>query len=154
MFNPFYGIEFIYRHGLIFLDLGHLRAFEELTPGDLREDLEWASAVYILTTDAELRDKTIRHLKPGKRSINWNGILATDFGSGHYAAIYWAFGLWGGCSWGGWEDNDGKEVPKVDTISRSYSMDSRLQFVALVAQAFRWGLKGNIPALAKVFQSK
>lgn len=149
--DPFYGIEFIYRHGLVFLDLAHLRAFEEVTPGKLRNDLEWASAVYMLTMDTELRDKAACHLKPGSRDINWYGILANDFGSGHYAAIYWAFGLWGGCSWGGWEDDDGKMIPKVDTISRAFSMDSKKMFIALVAQAFRWGLKGKISALAKVF---
>lgn len=150
LFNPFHGIEFIYRHGLVFLDLAHLRAFEEVTPSKLREDSEWASAVYILTAAPDLRNKTIHHLKPKRRSINWDGILATDFGSGHYAAIYFAFGLWGGRSWGGWEDDNGKKVPMVDTISRAYSMDSRLKFIALVAQTYRWGLQGMIPSLAKV----
>ncbi|OPY63658.1 MAG: hypothetical protein A4E56_00381 [Pelotomaculum sp. PtaU1.Bin065] len=147
LFNPFYDIEFLYRHGLVFLDLPHLRAYENLTPEKLRDDLEWASTVYILTMDTVLRDKVACHLKPRHHDINWDGILATDFGSGHYAAVYWAFGLWSGRSWGwgGWEDNDGKKIPIVDTISRSFSMDSRLRFIALVATAFCWGLKGNIP---------
>lgn len=150
-FNPFYGVEFIYRHGLVFLDQSHLEAFEKVTPGKLREDLEWASAVYMLTVNDELRSKTTCHLYPAKRGIAWDSILSNDFGSSHYAAIYWAFGLWGGNSWGGWQDDDGKIIPKVDTTSRAYSMDSRLKFVALVAQAYRWGLQGKIPALAKVF---
>lgn len=151
LFNPFNGIEFIYRHGLLFFDLAHVRAFEEATPGKLREDIEWAPTVYMLTSDAELRNKAAHHVNADKRKINWDSILATDFGSGHYAAIYWAYGLWGGCSWGGWEDNEGKKIPKVDTISYAFSMDSKLSFAALVAQAFRWNLKGKIPDLIKVF---
>lgn len=42
-------------------------------------------------------------------------------------------------------------VPIVDIVSRGYSMGSILQFVALVAQAHRWGLSGKIPAFAKIF---
>lgn len=150
LFNPFYGIDFVYSHGLIFLDIYHLDTFDILTPGKLRNDKEWASTVYMLTADDELRRKAVPHIDPLRREIDWNNILSTDFGSGYYAAIYWAFGLWGGCSWGGWEDKGGK-VPKVDTVSEGFSMGATLQLVALAAQAHRWGLSGKIPALAKVF---
>lgn len=153
MFNPFYGVEFTYSHGLVFLDQDHLKAFEIFTPGKLREDKEWASSVYMLTADYELRNKASRYINPVNRGINWEGILSTDFGHGHQTAIYWAFGLWGGHSWGGWEDDDGKKIPKVDITSEAYSMGSCLQFVALVAQAYRWGLSGKIPALVKVFNN-
>lgn len=154
LFNQFYGVSFIYCYGLIFLDQNHREAFELYTPGKLRTDLEWSSTVYMLTMDDELRNKASRHLNPVDRSISWDDILSTDFGSGHYAAIYWAFGLWGGRSWGGWEGDDGKMVPKVDITSKSYSMGSCLQFVALVAQTHRWGLSAKIPALAQVFTEK
>ncbi|MCL5273050.1 MAG: hypothetical protein M1486_07120, partial [Gammaproteobacteria bacterium] len=151
LFNPFYGIEFIYCHGLIFLDQEHLKAYEVFTPGKHREDKEWASTVYMLTADIELRSKAAPHINPVTRDIDCDGILSTDFGHGHLAAIYWAFGMWGGCSWGGWEGDDGKKVPKVDIVSEGFSMGASLQFVALVAQAHRWGLSGKIPVLAKVF---
>lgn len=154
LFNPFYGVDFLYSHGLIFLDQDHLNAFEVLTPGKLREDKEWASTVYMLTADIELRSKAVPHINPVNRQIGWDNILSTDFGHGHQAAIFWAFGLWGGRSWGGWEDGKGNKVPKVDITSEAYSMGSTLQFVALVAQAYRWGLSGKIPALAKVFIEK
>lgn len=148
LFNPFYGMEFIYRYGLVFLEDAHLKAFEEATPGKLREDTEWASTVYMLTTDNELRDKAACYLNPANREVNWNKILSNDFGSGHYAAIYWAFGLWSGHSWGGWEI-DGEIIPQVDTISRASSMDSLFKIIALVAQAYRWGLQQNIHIQAK-----
>lgn len=150
LFDPFYGIDFTYSHGLIFLDQDHLNAFETLTPGKRRDDKEWASMVYMLTADIELRNKAVPHIDPIKRDIHWDNMLSTDFGHGHHTAIYWAFGLWGGCSWGGWEDKGGK-VPKVDIVSEGFSMGATLQLVALVAQAHRWGLTGKIPALAKVF---
>lgn len=151
LFNPFHGTEFIYRHGLIFLDQDHLKAYETFTPGKLREDKEWAASVYMLTADIELRSKAAPYINLVIREISWDGILSTDFGHGHLAAIYWAFGMWGGCSWGGWEGDDGKKVPKVDTVSEAFSMGGPLQLIALVAQAHRWGLGGKIPALAKVF---
>jgi hypothetical protein len=151
LFNPFYGVEFLYSHGLIFLDQDHFNAYEVLTPGKRRKDIEWAPTIYILTADRELRSKTVPHINPSTRDIDWDGIISTDFGSGHYAAIYWAFGLWGGRSWGGWEGRDGKKVPVVDVVSRGYSMGAPLQFVALVAQAYRWGLTGKIPTLIKIF---
>lgn len=151
LFNPFYGVEFLNSHGLIYLDHDHEKAYEALTPGKRRDDLEWSAAVYMLTADRELRSKAVPHINPDIREIDWDSILSTDFGSGHYAVIYWAFGLWGGRSWGGWEGEDGKKVSMVDIVSRGYSMGSTLQFVALVAQAHRWGLSGKIPALAKVF---
>jgi len=140
----FEEIKLIPRLGLLFLDEVHLKTFQMLTPGRLRDDLEWASAVYILTADDELRKKAACHLNPNSRDINWFDIISTDFGLGHYAAIYWAFGLWGGHSWGGWEDDDGEMIPKIDTISRAYSMDSRLKLIALIAQAYRWGLSEKI----------
>jgi hypothetical protein len=151
LFDPFNGIDFIYCHGLIFIDQEHLNAYELFTPGKLRDDKEWSSSVYILTADFELRKKVSRHIRPVNRSIYWDGILSTDFGSGHYAAIYWAFGLWSGSSWGGWEDDDGKKIHKVDITSKAYSMGPCLQFVVLVAQAYRWGLSGKIPVLSKMF---
>lgn len=151
LFNPFHGTKFIYCHGLIFLDQDHLKAYEVLTPGGRREDKEWAASVYMLTADGELRRKSVLHINPVTREIIWNGILSTDFGHGHLAAIYWAFGLWGGCSWGGWDDGAGNKVPKVDIVSEGFSMGGPLQLIALVAQAHRWGLGGKIPALAKVF---
>lgn len=154
MFNPFFGVEFIYSNGLIFLDQNHLMSYEALTPGDRHKDLEWAATVYMLTADRELRGKAVPHINPVARKIDWDVIISTDFGSGHYAAIYWAFGLWGGRSWGSWVDDDGKKVPIVDIVSRGYSMGSTLQFIALVAQAHRWGLNEKIPALAKVFADR
>lgn len=132
---------FIYRHGLIFIDQSHLEAFEKFAPSKLRDDLEWAPTVYMLTSDQELRSKTNRHLKPKRRDIKWSRIMETDFGSGHRAVAHWAFGLWAGNSWGGWQNDDGEEIPRVDITSMACSMDQKLRFVALVAQAYHWGIK-------------
>jgi hypothetical protein len=74
----------------------HRELFQTLCPGKLINDGEWAGPVYILTSDAELRSKTIKHIHPSRREIEWGKIMKTDFGSGHRAALYWAFSLWSG----------------------------------------------------------
>lgn len=140
--------EFICRYGLVFVDESHLKAFEVVTPGKLREDIEWAPTVYILTMSRDLRNKAARHLDPKHRKIEWDEILAEDFGGGHLAVVYWAFTLWAGNNWGGWTRDDGAVEPMVDASSRVYSMDERSRLVALVATGYRWGLQGYLSVLA------
>ena len=135
------NVHHLYHHGLVFLDSSHLEAFKKLVPSKLRDDIEWVPTVYVLTSDHELRSKTNRHIQPSRREIKWCRIMSADFGSGHRAAANWAYGLWATCNWGGWQDDTGKEIPHVDTISVSYSMGPKLRFVALVAQAYRWGMQ-------------
>jgi hypothetical protein len=141
--------EVIFRYGLVFLDELHLQAFEAVTPGKLREDIEWVPTVYMLTMNEHLRAKAACHLEPESREIKWYDILADDYGSGTRAAIYWAFTLWSGRNWGGWEDDDGTVLPVVDAASGAYSMDKISRLVALVATGYRWGLQGFLPPLAK-----
>lgn len=118
----------------------HKDVFLSLCPGKLLNDVEWSSTVFIFTSDDELRRKTNKHIKPQKREINWDAILATDFGSGHYSAIYWAFSLWSGNSWQ-W-NNKGERIEPIDTMSRAYYMDYNLQRTAITALELRWRIKG------------
>lgn len=124
----------------MFNDQEHKSAFLALCPGKLLNDVEWSSSVFILTSDEELRRKTIKHIKPQKREINWDGILSTDFGSGHYSIIYWAFTLWSGNSWQ-WDDK-GERTEPIDTMSKAYSMDDGLRRTAITALELRWRIKG------------
>jgi len=118
----------------------HKTAFLSLCPGKLLNDVEWSGAVFVLTSDEELRWKTIKYINIEQRGINWDGILDTDFGSGHYAIIYWAFELWSGNSWR-WDDK-GERIEPIDTLSRAYSMDEDLRRTAITALELRWGIKG------------
>lgn len=118
----------------------HKAAFLSLCPGKLLNDVEWSSPIFIFTSDEELRRKTAKHIHPKKREINWDAILDTDFGSGHYAIIYWAFTLWAGNSWR--LDKNGEYCEPIDTMSRAYSMDENLRRTAITALELRWRIKG------------
>jgi len=123
----------------MFNDQEHLNSFKSLCPGKLINDVEWSSTIYILTSDSELRRKTKKHIHPKKFEINWDEILKTDFGSGHYAIIYWAFTLWAGNSWR--LDKEGEYCEPIDTMSRAYSMDETLRRTAITALELRWRIK-------------
>ena len=120
----------------MFNDQTHKEAFLKLCPGKLLNDSEWSSTVFVLTSDAELRRKATPHIKIKKREIDWDKILSTDFGSGHYSAIYWAFTLWSGNSW---PKDDGS---RIDTMSEAYYMDEELRKTAITALKLRWKMIG------------
>jgi len=134
----------MYRHGLAFVDEAHLKAFEKVTPGRLRDDIEWVPAVYVLTMSEQMRRKAAIWIIPDHREIEWQQIIDTDFGSGHRAAIHWAFSLWGAHSWGGWEEDDGRIIPLIDIASRAFSMDEVSRFIVLMAVGYRWEVQGYI----------
>jgi len=113
----------------------HLNSFESLCPGKLIADTEWIGPIFILTSDSELRNKTAKHIDPKRREIKWSKIFDLDFGSGHRAALYWAFSLWAGNSW----SND--EGEQVDTMDKSYYMDEKLRRTAITALELRWGIR-------------
>lgn len=131
--------QFIHQHGLAFVDEAHLKAFEKVTPEKLREDIEWVPAVYIFTMSGEMRRKTEMWIITDHREIEWQRIFDTDFGSGHRAALHWAFSLWSAHCWGGWEDEHGRLIPMVDIASRAFSMDRVSKMIVLMAVGFRWG---------------
>jgi Arc/MetJ family transcription regulator len=116
-------------NNLVFRSEEHKVLFEKYTPDKLRDDREWASVVYIFTSDSELQQKTLQHLYPDNHEIDWEAISDTDFGSGHYAAIHWAFALWSGNSW-----------ENVDTLDKAYYMDNKLKTTCIIALAYRWRL--------------
>lgn len=118
----------------------HKQSFLALCPGKLITDTEWIAPVFILTSDGELRSKTINHINSKHREIDWDTIMSTDFGSGHHAAILWAFALWAGNSWR-W-DETGKSIPPIDTMDKAFYMDSTLRRTAITALELRWGLRG------------
>jgi len=113
----------------------HLDSFKSLCPGKLITDSEWYSTIFILTSDSELRSKTLKHVNQKRREIKWNKIFDTDFSSGHRAALYWSFSLWSGNSW------SNEEGEQIDTMDKSYYMDERLRRTAIKALELRWGIK-------------
>ena len=118
----------------MFNDQTHKENFMLLCPGKLMQDAEWYAPIFILTSDYELRKKTAKHINPERREIKWEKIFDTDFGSGHYAALYWAFSLWAGNSW---PTDEGR----IDTMDRAYYMDEDLRRTAIYALLLRWKMK-------------
>lgn len=120
----------------MFNDQVHKTAFLSLCPGKLLNDTEWIGPVFVLTSDSELRGKTLKLINPDLREIKWRKIFDTDFGSGHRAALYWAFSLWAGNSWVDEDEN------QVDTMDHAYYMDEDLRRTAITALELRWKIKG------------
>ena len=123
----------------MFNDQKHLDDFVNLCPGKLMYDVEWSSTIFIFTSDPELLMKTEQYINPSRREIEWFEIMGNDFGSGHRAAIYWAFTLWSGNSWR--YDSEGNSVNPIDTMSEAYSMDDVLRRTAITALQLRWRSK-------------
>jgi len=119
----------------MFNNQDHKTTFLSLCPGKLLNDMEWVGPIFIMTSDYELRNKTMKHIKPERREIKWQNIFDTDFGGGHYAALYWAFSLWAGNSW---MNEDGI---RIDTMDRSYYMDIDQKRIAITALELRWRIK-------------
>ena len=111
----------------------HRALFQAMCPGKLLTDAEWIAPVYVLTSDNELRFKAAKHIKPAHREIEWEKIMQTDFGSGHRAALYWAFALWAGNSW--------RYPELVDTMDKAFYMDHDLRVTVTYALMLRWKLQ-------------
>lgn len=121
----------------MFTDQRHRETFLNLCPDKLFKDAEWIAPVFVLTSDEELRRKTVHHINPARRSIDWDAIMDTDFGSGHRAALYWAFSLWAGNSW---PEETETGFGYIDTIDKAFCMDYDLRKTATLALMLRWKL--------------
>lgn len=88
---------------------------------------ELAAVIQIFSHDDELRIRALPHVNIERREINWDAIFDRYYGSGHSAAIHWAYGLW-------------RDALTEDLLAESFSMDSGLKRAVLRALAVRWGL--------------
>ena len=118
----------------MFNDQSHREAYLNLCPSKLIDDVEWIGPIFIMTSDEELRRKTLNFINPDRREISWSKIFDTDFGSGHRAILYWAFSLWAGNSWVDESEN------QVDTMDKSYYMGDNLIRTAITALELRRGI--------------
>jgi len=118
----------------------HLERFKELTPGYLGADPEWLPVAFIISSDDELWKKCRKHINVGRREIDWMKIFKTDFGSGHRAALQWAYAMWAGRSWGGLIDERGNEIEKIDTVAYTNNMGERLAKTVYQALGLKLGI--------------
>jgi len=83
----------------------------------------------IIETDNYLRDNVLPFIDLEHESIEWDQIFSFAFGSGHRAALVFAFGLWAD------QLRDGS-----DPFDAAFSLNPTLQRAVFQGLAIRWGL--------------
>ena len=89
---------------------------------------EMDAALHILNYDEELKRKTLPFVDIEKQAIDWYGIFRQHFGSGHHAAVLWAYCLWA------------DKAPTVNPFEAAFSMEAGLRRTVIQAIAIRWCL--------------
>lgn len=90
---------------------------------------ELQAVVHIFSYDEELRTKALPHVNIEKQSVNWLLILRKTYGSGHYAAIAWAWCLW-----------MDKTPERLNLFSMAFAMNEDLRKRVAEAIALRWSV--------------
>ncbi len=91
---------------------------------------ELRAVLTIFSADAELRRKALPYVSIERERVDWESILANDFGGGHSAAVLLARCLW----------LDRMPSGAADPFDRAFAMDGWLRRAVLRAIAIRWGL--------------
>ena len=87
---------------------------------------ELDAVLHILNCDEELKVKALPHVDMEKQSIDWYGIFRQHYGSGHQAAVLWAYSLWA------------DKPPSVNPFEAAIAMDGGLRRAVIQALAIRW----------------
>jgi len=88
------------------------------------------AVLLILNSDPYLMEAVRSFINIDTETISWEPILKMGLGSGHRAAITWAYGVW-----------TDELRPKSNPFDAALSMMPNLQVAVLKALALRWGLK-------------
>ena len=91
---------------------------------------EMRAALLIFNADEYLMKQVAPFIDIERDSINWNVILKMAFGSGHKAAILWAYAVW---------TDDQPE--RGECFDVAHSMSPHLKIAVLEALCLRWGLR-------------
>jgi len=97
---------------------------------------QMCAVLILLSADASLMKSVESFINLNTETINWDEIFKIPFGSGHRAAISWAYGVW-----------TDEMRPSANLFDGSLSMSQALQVATLQALAKRWGLARN-PSVA------
>lgn len=89
---------------------------------------EMDAVLHILNHDEELKTKALPFVDTEKQSIDWYGIFRQHYGSGHQAAVLWAYCLWA------------DKPPSVNPFEAAFAMDAGLRRAVIEALAIRWCL--------------
>lgn len=90
---------------------------------------ELQAILHIFSHDDELRTKALPFVNADKQQVDWSAICRQHYGSGHSAAVAWAYCLW--------RDTRPHDVNPFDM---AFSMDAGLRRAVLRAIAIRWSI--------------
>ena len=92
---------------------------------------EMRAVLLIFNADQYLMENVGPFINVETETINWNVILKMAFGSGHKAAVLWAYAVW-----------TDTQPDHGDCFDAAFSMSPHLQIAVLEALCLRWGLRG------------
>lgn len=87
------------------------------------------AVLLIFNADPYLMKAMAPYLNMETESIYWDKINKIPLGSGHKAAVRWAFGVWT------------DEMPKGNCFDGALNMSPHLKVAVLEALCLRWGLR-------------
>ena len=88
------------------------------------------AVLLILNADPNLMERVRSFINVESETISWDPLLKMGLGSGHRAAITWAYGVW-----------TDELRPESNPFDAALSLDPKLQVAVLKALGLRWGLK-------------
>lgn len=94
-----------------------------------KRSVQMRALLLILEADSNLLKSVETFINFDTETIYWQQILKIPFGSGHRAAITWAYGIW-----------TDEVRPNSNCFDAAHSMTPNLQAGVLKALALRWGL--------------
>jgi hypothetical protein len=89
---------------------------------------EMQAVLEIFSYDEQLRHKALAHVDIERDRIDWKRVFDNDYGSGHFAAVVWAYCLWS------------NELTKTNPFDIGFSMDAGLRRRVLRALAIVWSI--------------
>ena len=106
------------------------------SPSNPKLSQQMCAVLILLSADSHLIKSVEPFINLDTETILWDEILKIPFGSGHRAAISWAYGVW-----------TDEMRPSANLFEGALSMSPALQVAALQALAKRWGLS-RTPSVA------
>jgi hypothetical protein len=87
------------------------------------------AVLMIMEADSYLKKAVLPFVDVNRESINWEPIFKMSFGSGHKAAVTWAYAIW-----------TDEVRAKSNPFDGALSLSPALQKAVLQALALRWGM--------------
>lgn len=93
--------------------------------------MQMRAVLIIFNADPYLMEAVTPFINFETESIYFDKIMRLPFGSGHKAAVQWAYGCWV------------DEQPKGNCFDGALNMNPQLKIAVLEALCLRWGLRGQ-----------